>query len=758
MGQEMFSATLKILTGFQTENPALQDSLSFLQSLVGEQLRVLDWGDGRIAIPVTVAVELPSIANYDNIDIRAEEAILIVFDKKDYPAKAPLVFTDRLDFPKTKLAHLYIALEGRTPGFCYVRGDKDQWYANKTIKDLLVRIQNWLRDAATGNLTEDGNQFEPLRLEGYSGIVVYDYDFLADVVRKNQRVLEDLNFAIGLFERIKDEDVVSFRLLKLVTPGTITEIMVEFEEEKKKDEQNAAKRSLHFGYILWSDNQESYGDYNIVLPNTWSQFKSFCEAFGIDCQKFEDFVCSYDGNYFVHFPVIAAIRRPKQLIGYSAEFEFVNFRFRVDTADVKDGKFASDFKINFQAHNQPLTIELARRISNTQPSPGVTLIFGCGALGSKIGLHFGRSGNHNLRLYDPDILSSHNMVRHALLADKIGVNKAKALTTEVKSMFPSEQVEVEVGRSSLDFSSAEAFKEVSRIFDFTASPAFFNKLVSASTIDDVAVSNSSISDFGNLGLTLIEGENRNPRVDDLQVSLYALHDVNENIKSWLQREQAAAEKENVTVRVGVGCNSETTILSDINVSSHAAFAAGVLEREVKDRKKHGSIFINRIVDSPVYSIETENYKVQPFDVFRAVNDQTWAVRFSHGIVGQMRKEMIKSKRKETGGVFVGVANYKTKTIHVTNLIPAPPDSKANSVCFYRGVNGLPSTIETISKSSGGQLGYIGEWHSHPHGPDGLSNVDLASVERFKSEFESLTTPLPVFLTVITPTAFLPFVF
>lgn len=758
MGQDMFSQTLNILPDFKTENPALRDSLTFLRSLVGERFKILQWDDGRIAIPLSLTIELPSIANFDNIDIRAEESIVIVFDTKDYPAKAPLVFTDRLDFPKNKLAHLYIAVEGKTPGFCYVRGDKDQWYANKTIKDLVVRIQNWLRDAATGVLTEDGNQFEPLRLEGYSGIVIYDYDFLADVVRKNQRVVEDLNFAIGLFERIKDEDIISFRFLKLVTPGTIQEIMTEFEEEKKKDDQNATKKSLHFGYILWSDNQESYADYNIALPNTWSEFRSFCGAFEIDCNKFEDFVCSYDGDYFLHFPVIVAIRRPKQLIGYSSEFEFVNFRFRVEIADVTNGKFSTDFNIKFQAHNQPLTTKLATRISNTHPLTGLTLLFGCGALGSKIGLHFGRSGNHKLLLYDPDILSSHNMVRHALLASKIGVNKAKALTNEIKSIFPAEHISVDVGRSSLDFSEAETFKPVSRIFDFTASPAFFNKLVSANTLDHVAISSSSISDFGNLGLTLIEGENRNPRIDDLQVSLYALHNVNENIKRWLQREQATAEKENVTVSVGVGCNSETTILSDIKVSSHAAFAAGVLEREVQDRKKHGSIFINRIAENPVYSIETESYDVHPFDVFPAVNDQTWAVRFSHGIVGQMRKEMIKSKRNETGGVFVGVANHKTKTIHVTNLIPAPTDSKANSVCFYRGVKGLPSTIETISRCSGGQLGYIGEWHSHPHGPDGLSTVDLASVERFKSEFESLTTPLPVFLTVITPTAFLPFVF
>ena len=119
---------------------------------------------------------------------------------------------------------------------------------------------------------------------------------------------------------------------------------------------------------------------------------------------------------------------------------------------------------------------------------------------------------------------------------------------------------------------------------------------------------------------------------------------------------------------------------------------------------------------------------------------------------------IKAKKKETGGVFIGMANYKTKTIHVTDLLDAPPDSKGDSICFYRGHEGLSEQIQKVSDGSGGQLGYIGEWHSHPIGPNGLSDVDMASVIKFKKEFSKLVTPLPVFLTVATPVGILPFVF
>lgn len=754
----MFSQTLEVLTDFKTENPALRDSLSFLNAFSGEGFNLRRWDENRIAVAVAIEVDLPSVANHDQIDIRAVEPILIVFDIDQYPTKAPTVFTDRLDFPKNKLAHLYIAKEGRTPAFCYVRGDRDQWYANKTIKDLLVRIQNWLQDAATGQLSEDGEQFEPLRLEGYSGMIIYDYDYLASVVQNNRRIINELNFALGLFERIKDEEVASFRLLKLITPGTLDEVVAEFETEKKKDLQNATKRHLHYGYVVWSDTPETYAEYNIALPKTWSEFTTFCSQFGIDYRRLETFISTVDGNYLLHFPVIVGIRRPKPLIGYSSNIEFLNFRFRVDTGDTANGKFVNDVEVQFQAHNQPLTAKLANKISNVSSTDGLKLVLGCGALGSKIGMHFGRSGNHKLAFFDPDALSSHNMVRHALLASKIGVNKAKALSDEIKSMFPTEDISIVGSMLPFNSSNVEAIKAVSRVFDFTASPAVFNQLVTVNTITHVGVASSSISDFGHLGITFVEGINRNPRIDDLQVSLYALHDTNTHIREWLRREQTISKKENVTVPVGVGCNSETTVLSDIKVSSHAAFAAGVLEREMHGRKKHGSIFINQIVDGSSYAIKTHHHEISPFDIYLAANEPTWSIRFRPGIVNQMRKTMVNARRKETGGVFAGVANFKTKTIHVTNLIPAPPDSQATSVCFCRGVNGLPRAIETINKNSGGQLGYIGEWHSHPHGPDGLSSIDLASVAKFKAEFETLTTPLPVFLTVITPSAFLPCVF
>src|SRR3989337_1938169 len=52
--------------------------------------------------------------------------------------------TDRAS-GKSRIQTSYRTEEGKTPGFCYVRGARDQWDATKTAKDLGIRIGTWQR-------------------------------------------------------------------------------------------------------------------------------------------------------------------------------------------------------------------------------------------------------------------------------------------------------------------------------------------------------------------------------------------------------------------------------------------------------------------------------------------------------------------------------------------------------------------------------------------------------------------------------------
>jgi len=761
MEMELFSNTLPFYD-VPINNNLLLDTLNTLMEKVGASFRIVKWSDDFAAVPVKLEIDLPTHGNFRDIDIRKEEHVLLVFDIHNYPSKAPKVFSDRMDFPKDKLAHLYVAVKGFPPAFCYVKGDRDSWYANKRIDDLLIRISNWLRDAASGELTENGEQFEPLRLEAYSGTIIYDYDLLATIVHKKKSFINGQNFAIGLFNRDKTEKKISFILNKMLTDENTEEILKEYFKEKVKDKEAADKIFHHFGYILWSDSEKSFPDYEIDLPSSWSEFKTFCDLYEIDYTSLEVFISTYDFNYSKYFPVIVGIRRPLNLIGFSSNIEFVNFRFQIGTPDVNDGKISDTVAIAYQVHNQPLTTVKAKIISGFQvPAHARKLVFGCGALGSKIVMHFARSGETEFTLVDPDELSPHNFVRHALDGGYVGKNKAEALEESINRVFPHENIGIIAGPSFKDglFEQESTFEKYPWIFNFTASEALFNRLVMAENMSLSQICSGSISDFGNLGILLKEGQNRNPRIDDLRAYLYSLYKNNSFISDWLGREQAVYNDKNLTVIIGVGCNSETTVLSDDKVSSHAAYFTGAIRHLMNSDNPSGRIYLNRIIDdSDQYQTTTNILSVKPFEVMNAENDQSWSIRFKSGILDNVKKQMRDARHRETGGILTGTVNYKNKTIHVVDLVSAPPDSSANSVCFHRGCNGLPEIIDRINFESGGQIGYVGEWHSHPRGPEQPSDTDMHSVARFKKELAHLVTPLPVFLMIVTPKAILPFVY
>jgi hypothetical protein len=760
MAMVKFSTNLSTFT-HEIENPELQDSLISLKKFTGHDITILDWGNNRIAIPLDINIDLPSLGNFENLDIREIEPIILVFDLINYPVSAPKVYTDRLDFPKNNLAHLYIAVENRPPAFCYVRGNADEWYANKRIDDLIIRIGNWLRDAATGELTENGEQYEPLRLEGYSGSIIYNYDTILSVITNNAALLFGEQFAIALFERASSTDRYTYKFIKLITDKNALDTIKEVDEERKKGKEDITRKKYYYSYILWNEESDVNKEYEVNIPSSWEEFKLFCEFYNIKYEEFENFIATNDNvNEYIYFPVIIGIRRPSQLIGYSSNIEFVNLRFKIDSDDLDNGKIINNVPIDLLSHNQPLTHKLASQISDNQLDfTDRSVAFGCGAIGSKIIMHLARSGQTNLTLIDPDHISPHNLVRHSLFADDVGENKANALAEKIKNLYAFEKVKIISGPSFKEglIYKKETFDKYRWVLDFTASDAFFTKLVILKNLNDCNIASASISDFGNLGIMYKEGEFRNPRIDDLQVYLYSLSENDDTIHNWLSGERVASSS-NLLVQVGVGCNSETTILSDDKISSHASYFSGALKKEMTNNSKNGKIYLNRIIDEDDYSIQTQVINVNPFEILQAVNNQSWTIRLKDGIIQQLIEEFFKAGPKETGGVFLGICNYKTKTIHITSSITAPIDSMATSTQFIRGYDGLADQISEVERKSGGQIGYIGEWHTHPDGPNFLSQQDMVSVELHKEECSKLHPPLPVLLSVITPDGLFPYIF
>lgn len=760
MAQKVYSNQLKV----ETEELSLeiQDAIQNIKVLLNKRkLDVFEWDKNSVAISILLNVELPPRGNYRNIDIREKEPILIVFSKQSYPHKAPRAYSDRLDFPKKKLAHLYVSKDGKPAPFCLIRGDIDEWFAEKEIRDYIFQIKSWLCDAASGELATDSNQYEPLRLEGYSGTCVYKYKELADYINNTQRTT-DVSHVLGLFyetQALTDSAAPSFKFLGFVeSTDDISKITARYQQlfTEEKDIEK-----WHYGLICWDKQLSVEVDYLVNLPSNYAELSQFATNLNIDLSIGLDAYFKYSiSKQRKNFPLIIAIKRPRNIIGYNSDIEFVNFTLYVSAEERNNEVIDAGSLVVFQKHIEPLSIDKALEVSGYKNDLGPMIIAGCGALGSKVIMHFIRSGHTDMFLFDGDSLSAHNLVRHSLSHEQVGKNKAMALKSVAESFYKYDNLD-ELGALPTNANimiNPLLLGKANWFIDFTASKSFLNHQIKSIKETTANICKATILNEGELGVLLIEGKSRNPRLDDLLALTYDLYKQYDFISEFLREEHERSKQDSVIINVGVGCNSETTILSDEVVSIHSAAFCSVIKNEHnrKSFQDNGYIFINKISTTKGFKVESFSFVAKP--LVSVILSNGWEIRIKPDIVIKMKSEMGIAMPNETGGIFIGTINKKNKTIHVTDSISAPSDSVFNESTFYRGINGLPEEIDEIKKLSGQTFGYIGEWHSHPFGPMGLSQKDMKEVNIHLKELRELLNPMPLFIMLITPDCLIPYVF
>jgi hypothetical protein len=126
------------------------------------------------------------------------------------------------------------------------------------------------------------------------------------------------------------------------------------------------------------------------------------------------------------------------------------------------------------------------------------------------------------------------------------------------------------------------------------------------------------------------------------------------------------------------------------------------------------------------------------------------------LIQQLLNQCKKFGKKETGGVLIGVANYKTKVIHVFEIVPEPKGSVGTQVAFTRGITGLPELVNEVKYNTGEIIGYIGEWHTHPMNLESLSGQDMQTIGQLQTI--NRKTPIPTCAVIVTPSKVIPFVY
>jgi hypothetical protein len=752
----LYSNKLPLFEDIEILSEELKEAIREIkQYLQVDDLKILSYDQYSIAIPITLSVSLPSRGSVNNL-IKSEEPILIKFSLKDYPHKGPLVFPDRLDFPVSMLPHLYLAVKGRQPALCLIRGNYHEWFATSTIADFLLVVQQWFYKAAAGILSRDNNEFDPTLLHSIHNTHVYSYQTLHEIVSQDLRFIPQYSMSLILsYMTVKDTvgsdkySITSLFNIPLLAINQISDIILQVNKLTQ------AKEAIpFFSLLVWDPDKNVEDNYATKLPKNFGELTQLLRLKGINLHSMLQIVDTYQiGSKFL-INIVHAVLRPSKIIGLPGNYEF--FTYMVLAPEGGISALADDNEVYMADHSEPYSESIAHMLTGEKRSNN-TLFVGAGSLGSKIILHEGRSGNLNLGIVDNDTFEQHNLARHALFGSSVGQNKADAMVRELKGLYLNEVSET-IHSYPIEFENVpqQVLNTYERIVDSTASNQVLRYITLLNLPNNCHYIKCEIADNGALGIMYFEGNDRNPRIDDLIAYTFYLGTKDPNIELWRKNDSL---REIHTVDIGQGCSSTTTIMPDDMISLHASSFSRTLHNKImfEQERKAGKVFlsINSERDGLI-SLSSRTFTVEPFTIYNCNAGSNWQTRISAGLSEKLIELCNRLSPRETGGVLIGVANYKTKVIHVVDFIEEPADSKGITIRFTRGIAQLSTTINQIKEKTGNVIGYIGEWHTHPMNLETLSNQDMISIDKLKQINSQI--PIPTCAIIVTPNKILPFIF
>ncbi|MEP1105763.1 MAG: ThiF family adenylyltransferase [Alphaproteobacteria bacterium] len=351
---------------------------------------------------------------------------------------------------------------------------------------------------------------------------------------------------------------------------------------------------------------------------------------------------------------------------------------------------------------------------------------GVGALGSQLAKTLGDEGFGRWTLIDKDRLMPHNLARHALPFFCVGRYKAPALSFQMCATLDDpdfarsivcDVLNPEGKNDELD----TAFKEADVILDASASVAVSRNVAIEAVRDRLAVSiffNPSGTDV----VILSEGKDQSVRLDDVEMSYYLALLTNKNLQGHLTVPAGGLLN-------GTACREPSMEMPQSRVIKLVGVAADQVRQAINSPAPRIAVW----GESQDGLVEKHSYSPPP-DI-KALVLGGWEIRCPQKVLDALQIERGKAGTVETGGVLIGAWDRKRKIIYVTIYLGPPHDSIQTPSGFVRGKSGLSELVSSISEVTFGNLGYVGEWHTHP----GMNAANLSADDRnFLHKMKELT--------------------
>lgn len=698
---------------------------------------------GAVSVEVGIRVALPNAWMADGVSpngIRSIERVVFLFPAA-YPLRAPIV-TLRQDFDRT-LAHVQPGDPGSPPEPCIIDGRPSELLQQRGLFGIVDQLALWLENAALGRLIDPEHGWEPVRRDSLDDVVVADAAHLRGLVTR-QAGRAFLRFDYLSFGR-PDEEKSTYGVIDSASMALNAEALKKLLSESNLSGSDDTARGTSLSLIVWPGKMPSgvsvvAGDY---LPETVTSIAALRERarlYGCEepLRSGVDWLRQCAGKLSARWrwpiAIVLIARRPFHLIGTDSTLEICPYIVDIGAPELlPDG---DSTPVRPAAHRDTVSVPLLRRLSgidNAAASP-IWALLGAGSLGSKIGLHLARSGSAPSWVIDRASLSPHNAARHALVPERgrlfrswLG-GKAKALANAIGGLNQTVQAcDMDVVSLLRDTVERRRVlpKKTSVLVNATASLVVREAIGGEAPGTLPLVVETMLYADGTVVLVTMEGADRNPNCLDLMAEAYALIGTHARLRPLIFGPESVSLQ-----RIGEGCGSLTMAISDARISMMAAPVAEIIRERLQQPKPapQGRILIG-MIEKDGLSLSWLQRDMMPTHVVSIDGPGNWTVRLGPRAHAFITEEVARWPDVETGGILMGRLSEAARSIHVVDVLPAPPDSRRSAGEFVLGTGGVRTAIRSYTDRAGGTLYCLGTWHSHlaVSGPSGLDHATATTV-------------------------------
>lgn len=648
--------------------------------------------------------------------IQPVERLALGFERND--SSYPTVQALRTDFPV--VPHLYWTPAGEPRSLCLYEAPWAEVGLRWTSAGFLGDIARWLARTAIGELHEADQRLEPFLFAPHQFVVVPS-DLWDGRAERKTYVAVDVHGDKGkpsflklqpAEENEQPESVClhvvvavgkpavqasmhdcprnMMDLIELLTHGGIELVSVMVEQLKRLFETGYVPRQTDGLLLLVKLPRQRGPKSGTEALEPWAFAMSPIRAAAIATGHFE----------------ASGAREP---LGQLLKPQF-------DEAKARD--VAVDALLPVRAMDRA-SAKLLSGLYSEREDPEVVLV-GVGALGSQLHDNLSRMGWGRWTLIDEDTLLPHNVIRHRLGEHVVGYPKALAVDFANVIETPHNPVVRAFAEDVLSIATNEEMLAVCRQADLIldASTSIAAARFLAMDLDSPARRASLfLNPNGQDAVMLMEDSERSLPLDALESQYYRAVLRDDRLDGHIKRQKH--------FRYSAGCREVTTRIGQDDV----ALASALLAKQVRSVSEKAMAAIwQQEADGSLRRVE-----VPLSDMIREEHGD-WGFVLDRSLVehaSALRSERLPA---ETGGVLVGYFDVVHRNVYIVDALPAPHDSEEREDAFIRGYAGLQNEICGIEARTGGQINYVGEWHSHPDGAEiAMSEDDCKLLQQIAEE-------------------------